>query len=731
MSTVLNRSAIPGFKDLSISEILSNLPCVKEEFRNQEWFTAESYYPIYETIARSLQPQSVIEIGALQGFSLISMLKGGAAIAKLLWVDNEAYIEGSNLMCEQNIRWYLREIGRDRRTVDIHRYRSRYDLLKLMQREQRYDLIHIDGEHTFEGKLQDLLICTQLKPQYLMLDDYNHLQEVRRAVQYWARSTGSEYFIIDTYRGLAFFDFSKARNAREILASSGLTIKEADQKAISVGYDATETAVGNTTCWCGGELTESVNRFYLQCVDCDTLVLANEPDKETLRNFYSADGYWHDYVQNQMGFQPIEQRAFDDFGDRIPLWYNLLKNYTSRLTSVLEIGCSHGGFLHYCRIRDGANVVGVEVDENTCVLARKRFNLPYVTSGLFPDVDMPVEHFDAITGFDVIEHFADPVRALKSVGNLLNDDGVFLFQTPCYRGEGEKWEQFKPPEHIFLFNEKSIVKLIETVGLEVIDILPGYNPDDMFVIGRRKLPDRNHSNLHSEGLKNVNKNGASKKMFESDEARASAEELEQIRTLRDSGMLNEASLEAARLSVEHPNDDVLLNLQAELKLQLGKSAVAEATLLNILANNPDNVDALNNLAVLDILRGDFDSSIEILNRILSNNPENNIASQNMRYVMERVAPSSSALRDVDIANQLAHAKDVILKFLETNGSDTTALNRLAEIYIFEKDFFVARKTIGSVLRTDPANREAKSNIVRLGEQTVQRELKALRKSILG
>lgn len=242
----------------------------------------------------------------------------------------------------------------------------------------------------------------------------------------------------------------------------------------------------NKTCWCGGELEESVHPLYGQCLNCKTLVVKKHYTEEELKKFYTMDGYWHDQMVNVHKYPPIEQRAVNDFRDRIPAWYQILIKYKPDVENLLEIGCAHGGFLHYCRERGVKNVVGVEVDENTCAFAREHFNLPYVISGLFPDVSLPFQKFDAITGFDVVEHFLNPINALSEISNLLKNDGVCVFQIPCYRGEGKNWTQFKPDEHVFLYNAENIQLLFEQVGIETIGILPGYFPDDMFFIGQKK-----------------------------------------------------------------------------------------------------------------------------------------------------------------------------------------------------------------------------------------------------
>lgn len=241
-----------------------------------------------------------------------------------------------------------------------------------------------------------------------------------------------------------------------------------------------------TQCWCGGTLSPSVHSFYGTCDRCGTQVLTHAPTEAELEKYYSLQGYWHEHQQRDCGFPNIEKRAEEDKNDRIPVWHSLLKQAGPAIGSLLEIGCAHGGFLHYCREHGVKEVVGIEVDEATCKFARERFGLQHVCAGLFPNVKLPFEKFDAIAAFDVIEHFPDPVSAVRHIAALLSENGVFLFQTPCYRGENDKWSQFKPAEHIYLYNGESVKALFDGAGLEVTNVLPGYFPDDMFVIGRVK-----------------------------------------------------------------------------------------------------------------------------------------------------------------------------------------------------------------------------------------------------
>jgi len=249
--------------------------------------------------------------------------------------------------------------------------------------------------------------------------------------------------------------------------------------------DAGRSGPDQARCWCGGELARSTHPLYGKCTTCGTQVLKEMLSEEKLREFYTMGGYWHEYQNVLANFPTIEQRSVNDFQDRIPVWHQLLSRYNAAPERLLEIGCAHGGFLSYCRERGAKNVVGVEVDQNTCSFAKTRFNLPHVVSGLFPDVALPFQKFDMITGFDVIEHFRDPKRGISAVAEHLADDGMFIFQTPCYRGESANWQQFKADEHLFLYNEQSVRELFAQCGLTITEILPGYFRDDMFVVGRK------------------------------------------------------------------------------------------------------------------------------------------------------------------------------------------------------------------------------------------------------
>ncbi|MGC8594927.1 MAG: glycoside hydrolase family 99-like domain-containing protein [Candidatus Kryptoniota bacterium] len=239
-------------------------------------------------------------------------------------------------------------------------------------------------------------------------------------------------------------------------------------------------------CWCGGKLADSIHQDYLRCENCGTFVSKAEASGDRLKAFYTYDGYWHDYVQNY-NYPNLEQRGDYLLNNRVPDWYELMKQYKSNVDYLLEIGCAEGSFLYYCKQMGIKHIVGVEVDARTCEYAKQKYELEHIYPGLYPEVELPYSRYDVIAGFDILEHFIDPVKTLNHIYENLKDDGVGIFQTPRYRNDGKGWIHFKPDEHLFLFDDTNIRLLFDRCGFDVVSVTKGSLEQDMNVVVKKKI----------------------------------------------------------------------------------------------------------------------------------------------------------------------------------------------------------------------------------------------------
>ncbi|MCF6147392.1 MAG: methyltransferase domain-containing protein [Candidatus Kuenenia sp.] len=95
-----------------------------------------------------------------------------------------------------------------------------------------------------------------------------------------------------------------------------------------------------------------------------------------------------------------------------------------------------------------------------------------------------------------------------------------------------------------------------------------------------------------------------------------------------------------------------LNKQAKKELQQGNIQKSKEILSNILHQSPNNIKALNNLAVTKILEKDYASAIETLNKVFMIDPSNKVADENLKYVEQQINLNKS-VGTIDNTNKTA------------------------------------------------------------------------------
>jgi hypothetical protein len=207
-----------------ILEVLRNLPSLgvyhpllgdRNPATWPDWFQNETLYPNYVELAHALQPKTILEIGSLVGYSLISLLHGSDVVERIFWIDNEEYVTGSNGLSANNLDYYLRtrvvKRGYGSKLTDIPK--------------EDFELINIDGDHSYAGKIRDLSFALTKNPKWIILDDYCKLSEVHDAIDDFAMVNCLSFFLIETFeRGIVLFDLSPEQEAYNKILQSDLRI---------------------------------------------------------------------------------------------------------------------------------------------------------------------------------------------------------------------------------------------------------------------------------------------------------------------------------------------------------------------------------------------------------------------------------------------------------------------------------------------------------------------------
>lgn len=122
------------------------------------------YYNYYYSYGRHFRPRKVFEIGVRCGYTGYFLLAGASgSVVKYRGVDLQTYLTDSNRYATELLSGLCQDVRVS--FGDSHALNSLDD---------KYDLIHIDGDHSYEGKLKDLALAfsSLSKNGVIVVDDY-------------------------------------------------------------------------------------------------------------------------------------------------------------------------------------------------------------------------------------------------------------------------------------------------------------------------------------------------------------------------------------------------------------------------------------------------------------------------------------------------------------------------------------------------------------------------------
>tara|TARA_Y100000991_G_C21939818_1_gene334747 strand:- start:203 stop:952 length:750 start_codon:yes stop_codon:yes gene_type:complete len=157
---------------------------------------------------------------------------------------------------------------------------------------------------------------------------------------------------------------------------------------------------------------------------------------------------------------------------------------------ILDIGCGPGWLLSY--LDENWQKHGVEISKFASNNASKYGE---IFNGEFEEYDG--KNFDIIVMNHVVEHFKDPIIALKKVKSLLNEDGRFIIGTPDFdsgaaRRYGYNFRLLHDPTHVSLFSSDSMHRCLRDLGFHIEKVeYPFFNTDWFTKENLLKLFDEN------------------------------------------------------------------------------------------------------------------------------------------------------------------------------------------------------------------------------------------------
>jgi SAM-dependent methyltransferase len=223
---------------------------------------------------------------------------------------------------------------------------------------------------------------------------------------------------------------------------------------------------------CGGTrqtLLYDVDGYpVVRCEDCGLVFAGRAQTAEELGALYD-DSYWEDPdAEGYGGYAAAEARK--------RMHFNGLVAELGRLRppgDLFEIGSAYGFFLDEAR-RGGWRVRGVEPSASAARHAREDLGLD-IASEPFSQLPVEAESVDCIVMWDVIEHLPDPRATVEAAHAWLRPGGVLALSTGdvdslTARLHGRDWSLLTPPWHQFFFSRRTMRRLLESSGFEIVRV---------------------------------------------------------------------------------------------------------------------------------------------------------------------------------------------------------------------------------------------------------------------
>lgn len=217
------------------------------------------------------------------------------------------------------------------------------------------------------------------------------------------------------------------------------------------------------------DFTVSHETFKInRCEKCALGITSPRPETEKLGQYYQSE----DYISHSGKSSGLMGPLYTTARKFALNWKTQIVNAKGKKETALDFGCGTGEFLQNLKAK-GWKVDGVEPSDFARTKAES-----LTAQKLYKSLsEIPTRQFDAITAWHVIEHVPDLSTVIQQLAQLLKKDGTIFIAVPNYESpDAEKykdlWAGYDVPRHLWHFSRKSMKQLLESHGLNIINIVP-------------------------------------------------------------------------------------------------------------------------------------------------------------------------------------------------------------------------------------------------------------------
>jgi 2-polyprenyl-3-methyl-5-hydroxy-6-metoxy-1,4-benzoquinol methylase len=199
-----------------------------------------------------------------------------------------------------------------------------------------------------------------------------------------------------------------------------------------------------------------INSLLMKCQSCGLIWKKQQTHAKNLEAWWGdPEGFLAYYIQGEPWRRIVAKKNLT--------W---IARHSKIRGSLLDVGCAAGFFLDEA-FRLGWECWGIDIARPLVRYAENRFSQCKVFLGEPCSLDLPMEHFDAITMYDTLGYAVDPQALLKKVTGLLMPGGKLFLTNLCadwLLGKKEELLSFN-----YYFSPAVMADCLSRSGLNMID----------------------------------------------------------------------------------------------------------------------------------------------------------------------------------------------------------------------------------------------------------------------
>jgi 2-polyprenyl-3-methyl-5-hydroxy-6-metoxy-1,4-benzoquinol methylase len=232
----------------------------------------------------------------------------------------------------------------------------------------------------------------------------------------------------------------------------------------------------------------------VRCKKCKLIFTSPRPTQIWRERFYDAR-------RNPYMLEVKRDYIYKPTPEKVRTYRTLLrfiKDLVGPGKRLLDGGCATGEFVRTA-LEEGFDADGLECSPGAVAYAKEHFGLELI-QGKVEKAPVPDNTYDVITLLHIIEHFPDPIGALREVRRMLKPGGVLIAETPnslrlyvlqkylwylapiYIRLYSKRFPQCRnllpwfPFEHYYHWTPRTLLMALRTAGFEKCDcrIIYGY-----------------------------------------------------------------------------------------------------------------------------------------------------------------------------------------------------------------------------------------------------------------